>query len=247
MTQSSDPRTTGFDIMVRILAILDRILEEIRRENPYGLILKGGTALALHHLNEHRESEDLDFDVGSEFAGSVKAIASYMTDILDGLVEKGFLKNYTVRKQSMTTTNRYHMNITMVTYKRFFTKIDLDFVELPDNMEYEGKLGFYSMERMFVDKLLTFKSRKELKDLYDISHLIQNLKANSFIKPEKLALLIENNLIALDDDTLTISFKKTLGKLDLRFKNLREANVESFTRKAQRDLRIFRNELLKGK
>ena len=49
--------------MVRIMEILEKIIDQITKENPYGLIFKGGTALSLIHLDHHRESEDLDFDV----------------------------------------------------------------------------------------------------------------------------------------------------------------------------------------
>ena len=48
--------------MTRILEILDRFLDGVRGNNPFRLVLKGGTALSLHHLPGHRESEDLDFD-----------------------------------------------------------------------------------------------------------------------------------------------------------------------------------------
>lgn len=53
--------------MPRILEILKSILDEIRKSNPFGLILKGGTALAIHHTSGHRESEDLDFDADLKY------------------------------------------------------------------------------------------------------------------------------------------------------------------------------------
>ena len=60
--------------MVRILEILDKMLDKIRADNPYGLVLKGGTSLALHHLKGHRESEDLDFDVDERKRDEVEKI-----------------------------------------------------------------------------------------------------------------------------------------------------------------------------
>ena len=49
--------------MTRLMEILMKIIEEIEKYNPYGLIFKGGTALSILYLNQHRKSEDLDFDV----------------------------------------------------------------------------------------------------------------------------------------------------------------------------------------
>ena len=60
------PKTTVCD-MTRLLDILQEFLKELEQDNPYGLILKGGTALAVYHCIGHRESEDLDFDVSIEF------------------------------------------------------------------------------------------------------------------------------------------------------------------------------------
>ena len=53
--------------MTRILEILKEFLEEVEKENPFNLVLKGGTALSLYYLNHHRESEDLDFDTEKHF------------------------------------------------------------------------------------------------------------------------------------------------------------------------------------
>lgn len=45
--------------MTRTIELLNLYLNNIRGNNPYKLVLKGGTALAVHHLKGHRESEDL--------------------------------------------------------------------------------------------------------------------------------------------------------------------------------------------
>ncbi len=232
--------------MVRILEILDTILDEIRRDNPYGLVLKGGTALAFHHLKKHRESEDLDFDVDEKYSNKAGDIAKYITQILEKLVNEGTMKSYAIRKMGMASTNRFHMNITLTSYKQFHTKIDLDFVEFPENLEFEGELGFYSTERMFVAKLLTFESRKELKDLYDISHLVRIVEPGSFEKKRKLGALVERVIGIMKIGDLESSYGKLLGNIDLRFKNLKEKNVGPFLVKTERVLRKFRNELLKG-
>ena len=41
---------------MKIIDILEEIVKEIDKNNPYDLVLKGGTALALFYLNKHRES-----------------------------------------------------------------------------------------------------------------------------------------------------------------------------------------------
>lgn len=231
--------------MTRILDILEAVLEQIKKDNPYGLVLKGGTALALHHLNRHRESEDLDFDLDRSYLDKTEDVAAFIINILNQLERESFLKTYIIRKQGMASTNRYHMNLTLETYKPFYTKIDFDFVDLPNELEYDGKLGFYTIERMFVAKLLTFAARKELKDFYDISGLVRNIDKTAFNKPEKLAKLIGTVVEISEDDKLVASYRKTLREIDLKFKNLKESNLASFTAKTQRDLRIFRNELQK--
>ena len=233
--------------MARILEILDSVLDEVRKRNPFELVLKGGTALAIHHLRDHRESEDLDFDADLKYLKRMPEIESYIVDILEETVRKGRLKGYEVKKKGFASTNRYHMNILLSTYKPHRTKIDLDFVQIPDNLEYEGKLGFYSAERMFVGKLLTYESRKELKDIYDIAHLLRSVEARGFKERKKVAELVNRVIESAGDEALATSYERLLDSIDLRFKNLRSKNVKSFLKRTLRELRVFRNELLKGK
>lgn len=235
----------GCDSVVRILVILDKVLDELRRSNPYDLVLKGGTALAIHHLNDHRESEDLDFDVDQRYFGEAEQISVYLAGILDSLVHRGFLQSYTIRKKGFASTNRYHMNLTLETHKQFYSKIDIEFTDLPDDLEYEGELGFYRLERMLVGKLLAFVSRKELKDIYDISYLLKKVEASSFDKPDKLANLVNSVIEILGDSELIRSYRSVLGNIDLRFHSLKERNVHSFIERTVKALRIFMNELKK--
>jgi len=233
--------------MARILEILDSVLDEVREYNPFGLVLKGGTALAIHHIKGHRESEDLDFDADRRYLNRVMEIESYLMSILDNTVRKGQIKGFELKKKGFASTERYHMNILLHTYKSHRTKIDLDFMELPDNLEYEGKLGFYTAERMFVGKLLTYGSRKELKDIYDIVHLLRLVEARGFKEREKVAELVHRVIESAGDNALVTSYERLLEAIDLRFKNLKSKNVKSFLIRTLRDLRVFRNELLKGR
>ena len=137
------------------------------------------------------------------------------------------------------------MNIALITYKTHLSKIDIDFVDISQNLEYENQLRFYTSERMFVAKLLTFQSRKGFKDIFDSYYLLQKIEPSSFEKPEKLAQLIDNVLDILNDKALITSYKKGFRSIDLRFQNLKEHQIESFIKKSQRELRVFRNQLLK--
>ena len=231
--------------LVKILELLDLILQKVREDNPHKLVLKGGTSLALHHLKGHRESEDLDFDVDISKKGSEEEIAEYLIDLLRQLESEGAIKGFKITKKGMAATDRYHMNIKIITYKEVLTKVDLDFVRLPTNLEYEGELGFYSIERMFVGKLLSFSSRRLFKDLYDIAHLLKNVESISFTEPEKLSDLIDKVLIILEKGELIESYKAACRNIDLRFKDLKEPQVKPFVEKTIRKLRMFRNELRK--
>ena len=232
--------------MARILEILDRLLDKVREDNPYGLVLKGGTSLALHHLKGHRESEDLDFDVDENLNVNTEKIVDYIEELLSQMKTEGTISDFKVTKKGMAATNRYHISLIIETYKPFQSKIDLDFVRLPANLEYEGELGFYTKERMFVGKLLTYASRKEFKDLYDIAYLLKTVEPSQFPEPEKLADLVDNVLDVLENEEgLVKSYKKAFRNVDLRFKNLKENQVTDFIEKTKRDLRTFRNRLLK--
>src|SRR3989344_338770 len=120
--------------MAKILDILNEFLHEIEKDNPYKLIGKGGTILSLFYLNRHRESEDLDFDTTLQ-KGQSKNIEDYFISILEKLKAKGLINSYSKGKSGLASTNRYHMNIVLETYKTFHTKIDVDFVGPAKSLE----------------------------------------------------------------------------------------------------------------
>src|SRR3989344_4935596 len=149
--------------MAKILDILNEFLHEIENENPYKLIGKGGTILSLIYLNRHRESEDLDFDTTLK-KSQFRNIENYFVSILEKLKARGLINSYSKGKSGLASTDRYHMNIVLETYKTFHTKIDVDFVEPPKSLVRKGELFYYPIERLFVGKLITFIDRKEFKD-----------------------------------------------------------------------------------
>ena len=223
--------------------ILELVLAEIKRDNPFAFILKGGTALSVHHLERHRESEDLDFDIPLEFKAQSNKIVDYLKAILGGLVSKGFIESYKIGKEGFSSTDRYHMNIIVMTHRPYQTKFDLSFTEISGELEKEGELYFYTTRRMFVSKLLTFSSRENLKDFFDIHYLLKKVRPMDFSEPSKLADLIDRVIARCDEHALTKVFKETLRNLDLRFKNLKEKNLDDFVERTLRGLKSFRNEL----
>jgi hypothetical protein len=235
----------GCDEMARLIDILDKFLDGVREDNPFGLVLKGGTALATHHLPGHRESEDLDFDVPMIHRPSNQEVANYIRAGLDKLKTAGAINGFEIPKAVFASTDRYHMTVILWTHVRYQTKIDLNYRVLPDDFEMERQLRFYTSKRMFVDKLLTFSSRGALKDFYDISLLLDKMKPGSFTEPGKIAGLVDAVIEKSSVQGLIGEYKQELRATDLRFHHLKENGVDSFVARTIRNLRKFRNELVK--
>ena len=229
--------------MPRILTVLEKFLDEIRKDNPYKLIIKGGTALSLFYLNHHRESEDLDFDADISYLKEYKKIEAYFINILEKLKQKNYIKKFSKGKSGLASTNRYHIKLQLETYKTFNTKIDVDFVEIPENLNNKGELFFYSPERLFVTKMLTFISRNEFKDLYDVAYLIHHIDIAGFKHNQNVIDLIDNFINTILNQDVIRLFKNAFRNADLRFKDLKEGSVEQFTLKTVRSLRTLRNKL----
>ena len=231
--------------MVRLIDILEKFIEWMREDNPFGLVLKGGTALAIHHLPGHRESEDLDFDVPVGLRNKNSEVIAYLKERLERLKVGGIIKEFEIPKAEFASTDRYHMTVLLSTHIKYRTKIDLNYKPIPEDLELEGQLRFYTSERTLVDKLLTFASRAELKDFYDISMLLDRVRAESFKEPEKVAKLVDLVLGKSAYGVVVTKFKKELMTADLKFRNLKCAGIESFVTRTNRNLRKFRNELVK--
>jgi len=231
--------------MTRLIDILNIFLDGVRADNPFRLVLKGGTALAVHHLPGHRESEDLDFDVPIAYRPRNQEVGNYIKDRLDALKTAGVIDGFEIPKAVFASTDRYHMTVIVKTHVRYQTKIDLNYRVMPEDFELEGRLMFYTSERMLVDKLLTFSSREALKDFYDISLLLDKVRAGTFKEPEKIAGLVETVIEKSVSQGLISEFKQELRATDLRFHHLKESGVESFVARTIRNLRKFRNELAK--
>lgn len=225
-----------------ILTILKEFLKEVELNNPYRLIAKGGTTLAIYHLNYHRESEDLDFDTTIS-KDCYTELEDYFLIILENLKKKGLINNYKKGKSGLATTNRYHMKLELTTYKSIYTKIDVDFIKPVENLKKSGALFFYSIERLFVGKMITFIDREEFKDLYDISHLLSKVDLNIFKGNQKVIELIENLIDLINKKDSKLMYRQAFRNFDLNFKDLKEQNVEKFISKLTTELRKFKSKL----
>jgi len=197
----------------------------------------------LFYLNHHRESEDLDFDADISYLKEYKKIEAYFINILEKLKQKNSIKKFSKGKSGLAATNRYHMKLQLETYKTFNTKIDVDFVEIPKNLNKRGELFFYSPERLFVTKMLTFINRNEFKDLYDLAYLIPHINITKFKHNQNVIDLIDKSINTILNQDVIRLFKNAFRNVDLRFKDLKESKVEQFTSKTVRSLRTLRNKL----
>ena len=227
--------------MAKIIEILKEFLKDIEKENRFNLVVKGGTALSLYHLNNHRESEDLDFDADRKYLDKHKEILGFFKEILEGLRKKRVIEGYKIMKSGFASTKRYHIKLEIKTYKTIYTKIDIDFVDLPKDVSKRGNLLLYSLERMFVSKIITYANRKEFKDLYDLYYLIDKVDCLKFKKG--IVDEIENVVDIIGKEDMLKMYKLAFRNVDLRFKNLKEKDVEKFTKKVASKLKILINKI----
>jgi predicted nucleotidyltransferase component of viral defense system len=227
---------------MKILEILKVFCNEVENNNPFNLVLKGGTALSLYYFN-HRESEDLDFDADMPYKKDYKEIEKYFKDILDGIVEKKLLTSYRITKAGFANTNRYHMKLELKTAKNYYSKVDVDFMNLSDNLVKRGELNLYPIQRLFIGKCLTFVDRKEFKDIYDIFYLTHKVNVSSYTKKRNIMELINRVIDTAQEEDLKKMFKLAFRNVDLRFKNLKESQIDKFVQDTVGRLRILVNKL----
>ncbi len=231
--------------MTKILSVLKEFLKEVEKNNPFDLVLKGGTALALYYFENHRESEDLDFDAEKTLKKNVEEIKKYFLSLLEDLKQKRVIQDYKITKSSFASTERYHIKLEIKTYKVFHSKIDIDFIDLPENLVKKGQLNLYSFERLFVTKSVTFVNRREFKDLYDLMHLIKKIDVSKFSEKQAIAELIQELITVIEKENIRKLFHLAFRNVDLRFKDLKELQLDGFIKKLIKELRILINKLKK--
>jgi predicted nucleotidyltransferase component of viral defense system len=206
-------------------------------------VFKGGTALSLLHLSHHRESEDLDFDADIKYLNDIEGIQDYFVDIFERLKKKEIIDDFAIGKTGLARTNRFHMKIQFVSYKTFYTKLDIDFVEPSDKLNHRGELLFYSLERMFISKVVTFTERQEFKDFIDIAYMLPKVDFTLYENRDKLAELLERMIESVDEDTLIRRYNSISRNVDLKIRGLRKGEVNRLIERTFRDIRVAINVL----
>lgn len=224
------------------MEVLKAFCKEVEQENPFGLVLKGGTALALYHFN-HRESEDLDFDADIQLREDYQKLEDYFKHIFDKLQQQRLIVEYRITKSDFAATNRFHLKVELKTAKTYYSKIDLDFVELPLIMEARGELRLYPLERMFIGKSIAFVQRKEFKDWYDLAYLAPRVEVEKIIKRKEVAELLQRVIDTAQEHDIKTMFKLAFRNVDLRFKDMKEPKIEEFSRATIQKIRKVINTL----
>jgi hypothetical protein len=227
--------------MVRLMEILERIIEHIETKNPFGLIFKGGTALALLHLDHHRESEDLDFDVDIKYLDDWKSIQEYFFGIFEDLKEQKVIQDYKIGKSGLASTNRFHMKMQFILHKKYQTKLDIDFIKPSDGLKNRGELFYYSLERMFISKVVTFTARQEFKDFIDIAFILPKIDFTVFDNKHELAGLLQKLIDTIDEKALKEHFNLLNRNIDLKIKGLRKGEINQLITRTYRNLRAAIN------
>ena len=227
--------------MVKLMDILERIIKQIEANNPYGLIFKGGTALALIHLDHHRESEDLDFDVHVKYLDEWKNIQEYFIGIFEDLKEQLVIQDYKIGKSGLALTNRFHMKIQFILHRKYQTKLDIDFVKPSGGIKNRGELLFYSLERMFISKIVTFTARREFKDFIDIAFILPKIDFTVFENKLKLAELLQKLIDTVDEKSLIEHYNLLNKNIDIKIKSMRKGEIDNLITKTFRNIRMAIN------
>jgi len=221
-----------------IISLLREILKEIEKDNPLGLIGKGGTILAIYHLN-HRDSQDLDFDCLAK--NKDQDFEAYFKSIFDKVTKKHKLK-YKINKTSFSGTGRFHMKIIFSTYKDLPpTKMEINFIDnLPNELNTLRKMKFYSLEHLFFQKLKASASRGEIKDLIDIGSALKSkepvLDSKKLKKYDSILNLIDitiSTIERLEKDPK--EWKEEFSTTELKF-DINEKNFPQFIKKTKIEL-----------
>ncbi len=229
--------------MVQIIELLEKIIEQMEKDNPYKLVFKGGTALSILHLNHHRESEDLDFDADIKYLDDYTGIQDYFIGILEGLKKQNIINDYKIGKTGLAKTDRFHMKIQLISYKTFQTKLDIDFVKPSGRLKHRGELLFYSLERTFISKVVTFTERQEFKDFIDIAFMLPKIDFTVFDNKNKLAELLQRMIDTVDEKSLIKRYDLMSRNVDLKVRGLRKHEIHRLIERTFRDIRVAINVL----
>lgn len=221
-----------------IISLLRELLKEIEKDNPFDLIGKGGTILAIYHLN-HRDSQDLDFDCLTK--NKDKDFEGYFKSIFDRVIKNHKLK-YKVNKTSFSEIGRFHMGVTFSTYKDLpQTKMEINFIDsLPDDLITFGEFKFYSLEHLFFQKLKTSADRGEIKDIIDIGSALKSkeptLDSKKLKKCEGIFSLIDKAISTIEKlEQDPKGWKEEFATTKLKF-DINEEKFPQFIKKTKTEL-----------
>lgn len=221
-----------------IISLLRELLREIEKDNPLGLIGKGGTILSIYHLN-HRDSQDLDFDCLAN--NKDKDFEAYFRLIFDIVSKKHHLK-YKLNKISVSGSGRFHLGVTFSTYKDLpSTKMEINFIDsLPDDLIMFGVFKFYPLEHLFFQKLNASAERGGVKDLIDIGSILKSeepaLDNRKLKKCENICCLIDKAISTIERlEQNSKEWKEEFATLQLKF-DINEQNFPRFIQKTKTEL-----------
>ena len=195
------------------IALMQMVTQKIQEQKPY--VLKGGTALMLAYGLD-RFSEDLDFDVYSDFKGSHKA---NLSSVLKNIKENNFkVSNISIRKDT-DTVNRYRLNYQNSLNNEASLKIEISYRTPLDRENAIFKNGIYVLP---IEKIAGFKinsvldmnndSRTKARDLYDANFIIKNYP--NAVSDEQIT-----NLLNINMDNLEVRYKDSFEEDRILSKN----------------------------
>jgi len=195
------------------IALMQMVTQKIQEQKPY--VLKGGTALMLAYGLD-RFSEDLDFDVYSDFKGSHKA---NLSSVLKNIKENNFkVRNISIRKDT-DTVNRYRLNYQNSLNNEASLKIEISYRTPLDRENAIFKNGIYVLP---IEKIAGFKinsvldmnndSRTKARDLYDANFIIKNYP--NAVSDEQIT-----NLLNINMDNLEVRYKDSFEEDRILSKN----------------------------
>lgn len=163
-----------------------------------------------------RFSEDLDFDVYSDFKGSHKA---NLSSVLKNIKENNFkVSNISVRKDT-DTVNRYRLNYQNSLNNEASLKIEISYRTPLDRENAIFKNGIYVLP---IEKIAGFKinsvldinndSRTKARDLYDANFIIKNYP--NAVSDEQIT-----NLLNINMDNLEVRYKDSFEEDRILSKN----------------------------
>ncbi|MFH1222341.1 MAG: nucleotidyl transferase AbiEii/AbiGii toxin family protein [Candidatus Micrarchaeota archaeon] len=164
-------------------------------------VLIGGTALALFHLN-HRISIDIDLAVEKDDVELSRELKGCLSKI-------GFITKPTAYKNVFTV----NFEETAVRVEVFIPEIK---IKQPKDVVVSGaalKVG--SLDDLFELKLLAYKNRKAVRDLFDLWSLLKAMKA----QPKTLATILKESGLPVESAVEL----KTMGVSDEEIKKFSEA------------------------